>query len=78
MGEAIIKLDQVVKNYGSHQVLKNVDMQVNKGDIYGIVGKNATGKATIFKMILGPSERDSGTISIAGSKTEKELYQYRG
>ena len=78
MGEAIIKLDQVVKNYGSHQVLKNVDMQVNKGDIYGLVGKNGAGKTTIFKMILGLSERDSGNVSIAGSKTEKELYQNRG
>ncbi len=78
MGEAIIKLDQVVKSYGNHQVLKDINMQVNKGDIYGLVGRNGAGKTTIFKMILGLSERDSGNVSIAGSKTDKELFQNRG
>ena len=40
MSEAVIKLDNIVKSYGKHDVLKGVTMQVNKGDIYGLVGKD--------------------------------------
>ena len=77
MSEAVIKLENIVKNYGKHDVLKGVNMQVNKGDIYGLVGKNGAGKTTIFKMILGLSEFTSGNVSIAGTKNKKELYANR-
>ena len=77
MSESIVKLEHVTKSYGNHAVLKDVNMQVNKGDIYGLVGRNGAGKTTIFKMILGLSERNSGTVSIAGSTTEKELFKNR-
>ena len=76
--QAVIKLDGVEKSYGKHQVLKGVTMQVNKGDIYGLVGKNGAGKTTIFKMILGLSEFKTGSVSIAGSSSRKELFQNRG
>ena len=76
--QAVIRLDGVEKSYGRHQVLKGVTMQVNKGDIYGLVGKNGAGKTTIFKMILGLSEFKTGEVSIAGSSTKKELFENRG
>ncbi len=77
MSEAVIKLENIVKSYGKHEVLKGVNMQVNRGDIYGLVGKNGAGKTTIFKMILGLSEYTSGTVSIAGSKNKRELFANR-
>ncbi len=77
MSEAVIKLENVNKSYGKHEVLKNVNMQVNKGDIYGLVGRNGAGKTTIFKMILGLSEVNSGNISIVGSSNKKELLRNR-
>jgi multidrug/hemolysin transport system ATP-binding protein len=77
MSEAVISLENVRKKYGLFEVLKGVNIHVNKGDIYGLVGKNGAGKTTIFKIILGLSVKDEGTVSIAGSKTEKELYKNR-
>ena len=77
MSEAVIKLDNIVKSYGKHDVLKGVTMQVNKGDIYGLVGKNGAGKTTIFKMILGLSEYTSGNVSIIGSTNKRELFANR-
>ncbi|SCX95290.1 ABC transporter ATP-binding protein [Butyrivibrio sp. INlla14] len=74
---AAIRLDNIIKSYGKHDVLKGVTMQVNKGDIYGLVGKNGAGKTTIFKMILGLSEYTSGSVSIAGSQNRKELFANR-
>ena len=76
-GEAVIRLEDVKKSYGSHEVLKGVSMQVNRGDIYGLIGRNGAGKTTIFKMILGLSEVSGGTVSICGSTTKKELYANR-
>ena len=74
---AAIKLDNIIKSYGKHDVLKGVTMQVNKGDIYGLVGKNGAGKTTIFKMILRLSEYTSGSVSIDGSRNRKELFSNR-
>ena len=54
--EAMIKLENIRKSYGKNEILKGVNMQVNRGDIYGLIGKNGAGKTTIFKMILGLSE----------------------
>ena len=75
--EAVIRLENIEKSYGKHAVLKGVTMQVNKGDIYGLIGKNGSGKTTIFKMILGLSEYTKGSVSIAGSKSRKELFSNR-
>ncbi|MCR5747678.1 MAG: ATP-binding cassette domain-containing protein [Lachnospiraceae bacterium] len=78
MEEAVIKLEGIKKSYGSHEVLKDVNMQVNRGDIYGLIGKNGAGKTTIFKMILGLSEKNAGKVSILGSSTNRELQRNRG
>ena len=72
MGEAVLELKDIKKNYGSHKVLKGVNMTVNKGDIYGLVGKNGAGKTTLFKVVLGLSRFDGGTVSIFGGKNGKE------
>lgn len=40
MENAVISLKEIDKSYGKHQVLHNVNLQINKGDIYGLVGKN--------------------------------------
>ena len=77
MQESVIRLENVKKSYSGFEVLKGVNMQVNRGDIYGLIGKNGAGKTTIFKMILGLSEINGGTISIEGSTTKKELLANR-
>lgn len=72
-----IRLEQIVKNYGKHEVLKGVSLTVNKGDIYGLIGKNGSGKTTIFKIVLGLSDYKGGKLSIAGSDSPGELVRNR-
>ncbi len=72
MGESVIKIDNLVKSYGHHEVLKGINMSVNKGDIYGVIGKNGAGKTTLFKVILGLSPSNSGNMSILGAGSEKD------
>ncbi len=72
MGESVIKIDNLVKSYGHHEVLRGINMSVNKGDIYGVIGKNGAGKTTLFKVILGLSPSNSGNMSILGAGSEKD------
>ncbi len=71
MSEVVLSIEGLEKSYGKHKVLKGIDMHIQKGDIYGLIGKNGAGKTTLFKTILGLSEFDSGTLSIFGAKGRK-------
>lgn len=70
MSEPVISLRGIDKSYGKHQVLHNVNLQINKGDIYGLVGKNGAGKTTIFKVVLGLSEFQNGDFEIMDGKKD--------
>lgn len=73
----MITLTDIQKSYGSHQVLRDVNLNIHQGEIYGLIGKNGAGKTTIFKMILGLTEFEHGKISIAGSKNKNDLLRAR-
>lgn len=66
MGEAVISLQGVDKSYGKHKVLSDVNLEIEHGDIFGLIGKNGAGKTTIFKIILGLSDFESGKLVIEG------------
>ena len=55
-------------HYGHQDVLTDVTFRVNRGDRVGVVGPNGSGKSTLFKIILGLSSYEKGTIEICGSK----------
>lgn len=69
----MISLHHINKQYGTHRVLEDVNLTVKEGEIYGLIGKNGAGKTTIFKIILGLTEYEKGTLSIAGSKSRSSL-----
>ncbi len=60
-------------SYGQKRVLSNIHLQLNAGNIYGVVGPNGAGKSTLFKSILGLIEPNSGSIKIF----EKEIDDVR-
>ena len=73
----MISLHGIQKSYGSHQVLKNADLTIRQGEIYGLIGKNGAGKTTIFKIILGLTDFEHGQLSIAGKSTKADLESRR-
>ena len=73
----MITLKDIQKSYGSHKVLKDINLNIHQGEIYGLIGKNGAGKTTIFKIILGLTEFEYGNISIAGSRNKSDLLQAR-
>ncbi|MBU5675320.1 ABC-F type ribosomal protection protein [Alkaliphilus sp. MSJ-5] len=59
-----VSLSGVEKYYGVNQVLKDITFQVLQGDRAGIVGRNGTGKTTLFRIISGVEKCDRGVLSI--------------
>ena len=51
------------KSFGPQVLFESVSFLINSGERIGLVGKNGTGKSTLFKMILGNEKYDSGTLS---------------
>lgn len=49
----MIKINQLSKNFGSNEVLKNINLEFTAGKVYGIVGANGAGKTTLFRCIAG-------------------------
>lgn len=60
----MIAVEKVNKNFDGFQALKDLDIHVKKGSIYGLVGTNGAGKTTILKHITGVLRPDSGQITI--------------
>ena len=53
---------KLVKNYGRRRVVDDVSIQVNKGEVVGLLGANGAGKTTTFYMIVGLERPDSGSV----------------
>jgi ABC-2 type transport system ATP-binding protein len=49
----MIKLEGITKYYGSQRTLTGINLEINKGDILGVVGPNGSGKSTLLKIVLG-------------------------
>ena len=66
MGEVILEITDLKKNYGPKSVLNGVSLQVKKGEIIGYIGPNGAGKSTTVKIILGIEDDYAGEIKIFG------------
>ncbi len=62
--KAILKLDRVSLKYGRKTILDNLNLQLNNGQILGLLGPNGVGKSTIFNLITGLISPDFGSILI--------------
>lgn len=74
MVSSLIEVKNINKNYGKHQVLKDVSFCVGEKEIVGFIGPNGAGKSTMMKCMVGLVFPDSGSITINGYsiKTERE------
>ena len=66
MGEIIISTKDLYKSFKKKEVLKGLNLNVNKGSIYGFLGKNGAGKTTAIKCLLGLFRQTDGNSNILG------------
>jgi lipopolysaccharide export system ATP-binding protein len=65
-GQSRLQAQHLQKSYGSRKVVKDVSLEVAKGEVVGLLGPNGAGKTTSFYMIVGLVRADAGEISIDG------------
>lgn len=77
----MIKIVNMNKSFGSLHVLKDVSLEIEEGEIFGLIGKSGEGKSTLLRCINLLEEKDGGQIFIKGQKVElkksKDIRQYR-
>jgi len=72
-GSAMLRLNGVNAFYGPSQVLHDVSLEVNKGEIVCLLGANAAGKTTTMKTIFGLLRPRTGTIEFEGQRIDRKL-----
>jgi ABC-2 type transport system ATP-binding protein len=76
-GQAVIDMlmvetSKLTKKYGSNTVVDNLNLKIEEGQIFGFLGPNGAGKTTTILMMLGLTEPNSGTATIAGFNSTRE------
>ncbi len=67
MGEMILEIKHLSKSFGSHEVLKDIDFTVNKGDVISVIGASGSGKSTLLRCINLLETPSSGEILYHGT-----------
>ena len=71
--EKMIEISHVSKSFQTYRALDDVSLDIEKGKIYGIIGRNGSGKTVLFKCICGFLKTDSGEIKVDGKIIGKEI-----
>ena len=78
----ILKIENLNTSYGQNLVLKDINLEIKEGSIFGLIGPNGAGKSTLMKSILGLVEKNSGKIILYGKeineKNQKETNKNLG
>ncbi|MDQ6956209.1 MAG: energy-dependent translational throttle protein EttA [Mariprofundaceae bacterium] len=64
LGDIVIKAEHVVKGYGDRVLYDDMNFNLPRGGIVGVIGANGAGKTTLFRMITGEEKPDSGELTI--------------
>ncbi len=72
----MIEIKDLYKKFGTNQVLQGIDLDIQRGGIFAVLGPNGSGKTTLIKSILGMVIPNSGTIKLDG-KSVKNSWKYR-
>jgi len=64
----VLRVEGVSKNFGKVQALKNVSLEVYRGDVLGLLGDNGAGKSTLIKIIAGNFHADEGEVYLEGKR----------
>lgn len=73
----IIKTYNLSKKYGENYALKDVNLTVKQGDIYGLVGNNGAGKTTLLRLLTGQAKNYTGEFKLFDKSSDKDLEKVR-
>lgn len=70
---SIITINNVCKSYKSKKALDNVCLEIEQGELFGLLGVNGAGKTTLIKILCGLTRKTSGSIMINGYNLDKDI-----
>lgn len=70
--EVAVRLEGVTKRFGGHKAVSDLDLEVPRGSIYGLLGPNGSGKTTTIRMIMGILHPDEGRVSLFGGMPDRQ------
>ncbi len=76
-GADMLEIRRLFKSYDKHPALQGLDMQLEKGEIYGLLGPNGAGKTTTLKILAGLISPDSGDIFVNGERYHRDHSQLK-
>lgn len=80
-GKTMIKISSLTKKYGDLSILKDINIEIPDGCIYGIIGQSGAGKSTLLRCINGLEKYDKGDITVGdtslNSLNNKQMLQFR-
>ena len=71
--EPVIVIDKLEKSYGKLQAVRGISMSVERGEIFGLLGPNGSGKTTTIKLLLGLINPTSGTANVLGREAGDQI-----
>lgn len=77
MSHAALRLVGITKRYRSNTVLGPIDLSLEEGRIYGLIGENGAGKSTLIRIVMGLSKPTSGTVELIGQRGSAGLRNAR-
>lgn len=72
---AAVELRTISKHYASVRAVDGVDLCIQRGELFGLIGHNGAGKSTLFKMMLGLVEASAGEIFVAGASVRSKAFR---
>ena len=69
--EKLIQINSLSKSFGEQKVLDNIDFNLEKGEIVGLIGPSGSGKSTLIKTMLGMEKADKGKALVLDNKMPK-------
>ena len=73
--DRMIRIDQLTKAFKGKPALRGISLQIDRGEIYGLLGHNGAGKSTTFGIMLGQVYPDSGEVFIDGISVQRQRSQ---
>lgn len=71
--ETVINIENLGKSFGDIHAVDNLSLQVRRGELFAFLGVNGAGKSTTISIICGQLKKDSGSVSVCGYDTEKDM-----
>ena len=77
MGDAVVEADGLSKHYGATVAVDQLDLRIDRGEVFGLLGPNGAGKTTTILMLLGLTEPTSGTATVDGLSPARDALRVK-